>query len=228
MARQSYKRLKLLHFMNTFSFYFQIGWEHIINIEALGHIFFIAALAAIYMLKDWKQVLILVTAFTIGHTTTLALSTLRIMEVPSSLVEFLIPCTIVCTSISNLFIKEFTPKRIRINYFLALFFGLIHGLAFANTLRMIIAEDQNFALSMFSFSVGLELGQILIVFIILLLAQLFIQVIKVNRRYWVIFVSAAVFALALEMAVGRAAAVVNRQSSVSGNRVSGVVDRLTS
>jgi hypothetical protein len=189
--------------MSDFSFYFKIGWEHIINKEALDHIFFIMALAAIYMLKDWRQVLILVTAFTVGHTITLTLSTLRIVEVNSNLVEFLIPCTIVFTAISNLFQKTFTPKAIRINYFLALFFGLIHGLAFANTLRMIIAEDQSFALSMFSFSVGLESGQILIVFCILLLSQLFIGILKIGRRDWVIFISAAVFSLALEMALQR-------------------------
>jgi HupE / UreJ protein len=189
--------------MSDFSFYFKIGWEHIINKEALDHIFFIMALAAIYMLKDWKQVLILVTAFTIGHTITLALSTLNIVSVRSDLVEFLIPCTIILTAVSNLFQKTFTPRSIRINYFLALFFGLIHGLAFANTLRMIIAEDQSFAFSMFSFSLGLELGQILIVFCILVLSQLFIRGLKVNRRDWVIFVSAAVFSLALEMAIER-------------------------
>ena len=96
--------------MNDFSFYFSIGWQHIINAEAFDHIFFIAALAAIYMLKDWRQVLILVTAFTVGHTITLILSTKRIVEVNESWVEFLIPCTIVVTAISNLFQKTFTIK----------------------------------------------------------------------------------------------------------------------
>ncbi|HEX2607401.1 MAG TPA: HupE/UreJ family protein, partial [Flavisolibacter sp.] len=129
--------------------------------------------------------------------------TLNLVEVNSAWVEFLIPCTIVFTAITNLFQKTFTPRSIRINYLLALVFGLIHGLAFANTLKMIIADDQSFALSMFSFSVGLELGQILIVFLILLLAQLFIAGLRVNRREWVLFVSAAVFALALEMALQR-------------------------
>jgi hypothetical protein len=189
--------------MSDFGFYFKIGWEHIITIEALDHIFFIAALAAIYMLKDWKQVLLLVTAFTVGHTITLALSSLNMVEVSSDWVEFLVACTIVFTALSNLFQKTFTPKAIRINYFLALFFGLIHGLAFANTLRMLIAGDQSFAWSMFSFSVGLELGQILIVFLILLLAQLLVGLIRVNRRDWVIFLSAGVMALALQMAVER-------------------------
>jgi hypothetical protein len=189
--------------MSDFSFYFEIGWKHIITTEALDHIFFIAALAAIYMLKDWRQVLILVTAFTLGHTITLALSSLSLIEVSSDWVEFLVPCTIVFTAISNLFQKTFTAKAIRINYFLALFFGLIHGLAFANTLRMLIAGDQSFALSMFSFSVGLELGQVLIVFIILLLTQLVVNLFKIARRDWVIFLSSAVMALALQMAIER-------------------------
>src|SRR5215204_4542904 len=96
--------------MNDLVFYFKIGWQHIINKSALDHIFFIAALAAIYMLKDWKQVLILVTAFTIGHAITLILSAKDIINVDAGLVEFLIPCTIVFTALSNLFLKSFTTK----------------------------------------------------------------------------------------------------------------------
>lgn len=155
------------------------------------------------MLKDWRSVLILVTAFTVGHTITLILSTKRIVEVNEHWIEFLIPCTIVLTALSNFFQKSFTTKAIRINYFLALFFGLIHGLAFANTLRMILAPEQSFALSMFSFSMGLETGQILIVFIILLLSQFFIGILKIKRRDWVIFLSAIVFGLAMQMAIQR-------------------------
>lgn len=189
--------------MNDFGFYFTIGWQHILTIEALDHILFIAALAAIYTLKDWKQVLVLVTAFTIGHTITLVLSTRQWVEVSDRLVEFLIPCTIAFTAITNLFQKSFSTRAIRINYALALFFGLIHGLAFANTLRMILATDQSFALSMFSFSVGLECGQILIVLLLLLLSQFFIGLLKIERRHWVIFLSAGVFSLALEMAAQR-------------------------
>jgi hypothetical protein len=186
--------------MSDFIFYFKIGWEHIINWSAVDHIFFIAALAAIYMLKDWRQVLILVTAFTIGHAITLVLSAKNIITVDSTLVEFLIPCTIVITALSNLFLKTFTPKSIRINYFLALFFGLIHGLAFAQTLKWLLAEDQNFWTAWISFSVGLELGQILVVVLILLLAQLVVGTLKLNRHYWVIIISVVVLGLALEMA----------------------------
>jgi hypothetical protein len=189
--------------MNDFTFYFKIGWEHIINWSAVDHIFFIAALAAIYMLKDWKQVLVLVTAFTIGHAITLILSAKNIIEVNDRWVEFLIPCTIVITAVSNLFLKNFTPKSIRINYFLALFFGLIHGLAFASTLKWLLAEDQSFITAWLSFSVGLELGQILVVFLILLSAQLLVGLIKLRRQYWVILISVVVLVLALKMAVER-------------------------
>lgn len=189
--------------MNDFIFYFKIGWEHIINWSAVDHIFFVAALAAIYMLKDWKQVLILVTAFTIGHAITLILSAKNIITVNDGIVEFLIPCTIVITALSNLFLKNFTPRSIRINYFLALFFGLIHGLAFAKTLKFILAEDQSFWTAWISFSVGLELGQILVVLLILLLAQLVVGIIKLNRHYWVIIISVVVLGLALEIAIDR-------------------------
>lgn len=189
--------------MNDFSFYFGIGWEHIFTSEALDHILFITALAAIYLLKDGKQVLILVTAFTLGHTLTLVLSAANLLTVNAALVEFFIPCTIMLTAITNLFQKSFTPKAVRINYFLALFFGLVHGLAFAETLRMLLATDQSFALSMFSFSLAIEAAQLLIVLIILLIAQVLIEAVKIDRRHWVIFLSAAVFSLSVQMAIER-------------------------
>jgi hypothetical protein len=169
----------------------------------LDHQLFILALAVLYTLKEWRQVLILVTAFTIGHSVTLALSTLNIITIPSKLVEFLIPCTIVITAITNLFQKAFTARAIRINYFLALFFGLIHGLGFANTLRFIKAPDESLAWVLLQFNVGLEVGQILVVIIILLIAQLFVGILKVPRREWVLFVSGGVFSLAIKMVLER-------------------------
>jgi len=189
--------------MGDFGFYFGLGWEHIINWQALDHLLFITALATIYLLKDWKQVLVLVTAFTIGHSLTLALSVLDIIRFPSNWVEFLIPCTIVITAISNLFQKKFTAKSIRINYFLALFFGLIHGMGFANAIRFMLAKDQSLGWGLFGFNVGLEAGQIVIVLLILLVAQAILTLFKINRREWVIFLSAAIFSLALKMALER-------------------------
>ena len=189
--------------MSDFGFYFSLGWEHIISWDALDHQLFILALAAIYLLKDWRQVLVLVTAFTIGHSLTLALTVLNVIHFPSNWIEFLIPCTIVATAVSNLFQKNFSPKSIRINYFLALFFGLIHGMGFANKLRYILAKDQSIGWSLFGFNVGLEAGQIAIVIIILLISYLFVQLLKVSRIKWVIFASAAAMSVAVQMALQR-------------------------
>ncbi|MCG2617732.1 HupE/UreJ family protein [Terrimonas sp. NA20] len=189
--------------MEDFSFYFGLGWEHIISADALDHQLFIAAIAAIYLLKDWKQVLILVTAFTIGHSLTLALSVMDVVRFNRNWVEFLIPCTIVITASSNLFQRKFTPRSIRINYFIALFFGLIHGMGFANSIRPMLAKDQGIVSSLLGFNVGLEAGQIVVVLILLLLAQLIVNVFRVERREWVIFLSAAVFSLSVKMALER-------------------------
>ena len=189
--------------MSDFSFYFELGWEHIMSWDALDHLLFIAVLSAIYLLSDWKQVLILVTAFTIGHSLTLALSVLDIIRFPADWVEFLIPCTIVFTAVANLFQHQFSKRTIRINYLLALVFGLVHGMGFANTIRFMLANDQDILLPLLGFNIGLEIGQIVVVSILLLIAHLAVNILKVNRRDWVIFLSAGSFSLALKMALER-------------------------
>jgi hypothetical protein len=189
--------------MSDFSSYFKTGWEHIIGKEALDHQLFILALAAIYLVKDWRQVLILVTAFTIGHSITLLLSVKEVMRINSRWVEFLIPCTILVTAITNLYQKKFTPKTIRINYFLALFFGLIHGLGYANTIKIMLASDQSMGWSLFGFNLGLEAGQILVVLIILAVSFLVVDLLKASRRDWVLFVSGGAFISALATALHR-------------------------
>lgn len=189
--------------MRDFGFYFQLGWEHIIGMEALDHQLFILVLSAVFLLKDWKQVLILVTAFTIGHSVTLALSVFDIIRFSSRWVEFLIPCTIVFTAITNLFKKNFSPKAIQVNYFLALFFGLIHGMGFANSIRFMLASDQQIGWGLFGFNVGLEAGQIAVVIVLLLVSSLLVALFKINRREWVIFISAGVLGLSLKMALER-------------------------
>ncbi len=189
--------------MSDFQFYFNWGWHHIMSWDALDHLLFILALATIYLLKDWKQVLILVTAFTIGHSLTLALSVLDVIRFSPKWVEFLIPCTIVITALSNLFQRSFTARSIRINYILALGFGLIHGMGFANTIRFLLAKDQSLFTGLLGFNVGLEVGQIVVVATILLVAEAITSSLKIQRREWVIFLSAAVFSLAAQMMIER-------------------------
>jgi hypothetical protein len=189
--------------MNDLAFYFIEGWQHIISTSALDHQLFIIALVAIYLLKDFKKVLVLVTAFTIGHSLTLALSVYNIVHINEKLVEFLIPCTIIITSIFNVLQKDVSQKTVRLNYFFALFFGLIHGLGFANTIRFMLAKDQTIGWSLFGFNVGLEVGQIVIVSIILAVSYVLVDVAKLKQKWWVYILSTITFTWAVKFALER-------------------------
>jgi HupE / UreJ protein len=189
--------------MNDLAFYFKEGWHHIISTDALDHQLFIVALTAIYVLKDWRKVLVLVTAFTIGHSLTLALSVYDVVRVNEKWVEFLIPCTIALTAVFNIIQKNILTKNISLNYFVALFFGLIHGLGFANTIRFMLAKDQTISWSLFGFNMGLEAGQIVIVSAILLCSYLAINSMKLKQIYWIYFLSAITFTWAVKFAIER-------------------------
>ncbi|WBV62036.1 HupE/UreJ family protein [Chryseobacterium camelliae] len=189
--------------MQDFLFYLNLGWEHIISLDALDHQLFVLALIAVYSYSDWKKILVLVTAFTIGHSITLALSILDIVRVPSDWVEFLIPLTIVLTALGNIAMKNKKQSQTKLNYYLALFFGLIHGMGFANTARVMIAKSQSIALPLLGFNVGLEVGQIVIVLGILILLFILLNLFKINKKDWILFVSSGVFALSLKMTLER-------------------------
>lgn len=189
--------------MQDFLFYLQLGWEHIISNDALDHQLFILALIAIFSFRDWKKVLILVTAFTIGHSLTLVLSALDMFRFPSDWVEFLIPCTIVFTALDNIIFSKNEKKLIQLNYYLALLFGLIHGMGFANSVRMMLANEQDITLPLFGFNVGLELGQIVVVAIALFIHYIFSEVLKLSNKIWIYIISVPIFIFALKMALER-------------------------
>jgi hypothetical protein len=186
--------------MSEFELYFSLGKDHILDYKnGYDHILFVIALCALYHLRDWKQVLILVTAFTIGHSVTLALSTLDIVKVKVELIEFLIPITIFITAASNIFKKEdsFSGRAVQINYFYAVFFGLIHGLGFSNYLKSILGRDKSIISQLFAFNLGLEFGQIIIVMIFLGASFILVDLFGVNRRDWKLVISSAVAGIAL-------------------------------
>ena len=189
--------------MQDFIFYLKLGWEHIISLDALDHQLFVLVLVAVYSFGDWKKILVMVTAFTIGHSITLALSTLDIIRISSDWVEFLIPLTIVITAFDNIIFKGNQSKLMRINYFLALFFGMIHGMGFANTARMMLAKEQNLFTPLLGFNIGLELGQIVVVIAFLMLLFVVIKIFRVHKKDWIMFISSGVFALALKMTLER-------------------------
>lgn len=190
--------------MNQFSVYLKLGFEHIADFAALDHILFITALCLRYQFSDWKKIIVLVTAFTIGHSITLALSVFRVIDYPVKWIEFLIPLTIVITAVSNLFIKKFSFRsRFPLIYFLALLFGLVHGLGFSYTLRQLLGRDATIVTQLLGFNIGLELGQLLVVLVVLVISFIFVGMLKASRREFLVFMSGAVFGLAMQMTVER-------------------------
>jgi HupE / UreJ protein len=186
--------------MSEFGLYFGLGQEHILDYaNGYDHILFVLALCAVYLVRDWKKILILVTAFTIGHSITLALATLQWVSVDPALIEFLIPLTIFITAVSNLFKKEETLSagKVQINYIFALLFGLIHGLGFSNYLRAILGKSQSILSQLMAFNLGLEFGQIIVVAIFLALSFLLVDLLKVTRRDWKMVLSSAIAGVAI-------------------------------
>lgn len=189
--------------MDDFAFFFDLGWKHIISTDALDHQLFILALAAIYLVHDWKKVLILVTAFTIGHSLTLVLSTYELIGVSSKWVEFLIPLSIVATALFNMVRTEKHYGKYQLQYLLALLFGLVHGLGFANTIRFMLADAQAITVPLLSFNIGLEAGQLVLVALILLMSYLFVNTIKLRRKWWVWALSGIALMISIFISVQR-------------------------
>jgi len=190
--------------MNNWWIYFVLGKEHIANINGIDHILFIAALCLRYQFNDWKKILFLITAFTVGHSITLALSTLQYIHISTVWIEFLIPVTILITALINIRVKNFDfNNRYTVIYFIALCFGLIHGLGFSSYLKSLLGKHANIIQPLFAFNVGLEIGQIIIVCILLCISFTLVQLLKLPRRDWLLLGSGAIAALALEMCVQR-------------------------
>jgi HupE / UreJ protein len=193
--------------MGEFGTYFGLGKDHILDyVNGYDHILFVVALSAVYLISDWKKVLILVTAFTIGHSITLALATLGLISFRADVVEFLIPLTIFITALSNLFRKEEnadSKKIIQSNYAFALFFGLVHGMGFSNYLRAILDKNRNITSPLLAFNMGLEFGQIIVVSLFLVVSFILVDLIGVSRRDWKMVLSSAIAGMALILMKGR-------------------------
>ncbi len=193
--------------MSTFATYLHLGFLHICNPRATDHLTFLLALCAPYVLADWRRVLALVTSFTVGHSLTLALATLRLITFPPAIIEALIPVTIMATAVFNLVRAgraggPAAPRRGPASLLwtapnaLAAAFGLVHGLGFSNYLRELLGQQSRPVLELLAFNVGVELGQVLIVSVILALGALLLRGFGVARRDWVLAVSGAALGVA--------------------------------
>lgn len=184
--------------MNSFELYFQLGWKHILDPQGFDHILFVLALSAIYVFKDWKKILILITAFTIGHSLTLALATFQILNVKADVIEFLIPCTIAITALVTILQpKPSNGRGVQLNYIFALFFGLVHGMGFSLYLRQLLGKEVSIFEPLLAFNIGLEVGQLVIVTVFLVLTFILTGVAGVNRKEWTLVISSIILGMSL-------------------------------
>ena len=183
--------------MEEFKTWFFIGFDHIIDIQALDHTLFILALVVAYDSSQIKKIIFLITAFTIGHSVTLALSALELISFNQKIIEFSIPLTIFLTALNNIVNrKESKKKFVSSNYIIGLVFGLIHGLGFANYLKALLFKG-NVVFELFAFNVGIEIAQIILVFVFLFLSFLFSKFVLSKRKDWILFISSLIMGVSL-------------------------------
>ena len=182
---------------------FQDGVFHVLHLSAYDHILFLIVLTIPYLFKDWKRVLILVSVFTLGHCASLALTTYDIISVNVKLVEFLIPLTILIVAFFNVFTagKKSHGTKIGLLFFATLFFGLIHGLGFVTAFERLISTSENKLLALLEIGLGIEVGQLVVVFIVMFLSFLCQTIFRFSRRDWIMVISAIVVGFVLPMLI---------------------------
>lgn len=184
--------------------YFIEGIAHITDFEGYDHMLYLAALCAPFVLKQWKPVVLMATAFTIGHSVALILSAFDILRFRSDLIETLIPATIMATALLNIVPRNKTGSRDIIPYIITILFGLIHGMGFSTYFRIIANEGSDFVMSLLLFNLGVEAGQLIIVAALLLVSSLLTTTLGlISQKKYTLVLSVVVFALALLLFLGK-------------------------
>lgn len=190
--------------MDNFVLYFQMGLNHVLDFSAYDHILFLIVLAVVYSFNQWKKALWLITFFTIGHTITLGLAAYNIINIKIELVEFLIPVTIFITGVANVIrVNKASTGKEKLNLFLALFFGLVHGLGFSNYFRLMIGKEEDKLMPLLEFALGIEASQVIIVLGILIIGTLLQSFFRVSKRDWVLVCSSIVIGFVIPMMIER-------------------------
>ncbi|MCM4167990.1 hypothetical protein KCTC52924_01189 [Arenibacter antarcticus] len=189
--------------MGSFWFYIQLGLEHVLDFNAYDHILFLSALAVPFTFKDWKNVLVLATVFTVTHCVSLAISAYGLMSVDVSLIEFLIPVTIFFTAVFNvLVVNKIQHNKHMLSYVVATgFFGLVHGFGFSNYFNMLMAGETEKLSPLLGFAAGIEISQVLIIIMVLLLAVFVQKVLKLKQASFVQIMSIIILCLTVPMLI---------------------------
>ena len=189
--------------LDEFWFNVQYGINHVLDINGYDHVLFLMVLAVPYLFKDWKRVLILVSLFTLGHSLSLVLAAYDVVSINGELVEFLIPLTILIVAVYNVFTAGKVSKhnKIGVLFFSTLFFGIVHGLGFAREFKMFIGKTESKLVPLLEFALGIEIAQIIIVFMVLFIGFLGQTVFRFSKRDWIMVVSAVVIGLVIPMLI---------------------------
>lgn len=189
--------------MQDFWFYLKLGFNHVLDPGAYDHVLFLVALAAPFGFRTWKKAIILATIFTIAHCISLALAAYELLEVSITLVEFLIPVTILMTAVFS-FLSTFGKyeyKGIGILMASTIFFGLIHGFGFSNYFRLLMAEETEKTVPLLGFAAGIEVAQVLIILFVLCLAYITQDVLRIDKKHFVRVLSVLIFLITIPLAV---------------------------
>jgi hypothetical protein len=190
--------------MSEFWIFFEKGLRHILNIFTYDHIFFLIALTVPYAFKDWKKLLLLVTTFTLGHTLSLMLSVYGVIFIKGNLVELLIPVTILIVAAFHLFTAGKSSKKesVSVVLFISLFFGIIHGLGFAGYFNTLIGHSsQTKIVPLLEFGLGIEVSQIIVVFVVLILSYIVQTIFRFSKRDWTLVMSSFVIGVVLPLII---------------------------
>ncbi|SFN51659.1 HupE / UreJ protein [Bizionia echini] len=187
--------------LENFWFNVEYGINHVLDINAYDHVLFLIVLTVPYLFNNWKRVLLLVSIFTLGHTLSLVLAAYGVVSVNGALVEFLIPITILIVALFNVFTagKGAQKEKIGVLFFSTLFFGLVHGLGFAREFQMMVGKSDNKIITLLEFALGIEIAQVIIVFVVLFLGYIMQTVFRFSKRDWVMVISAVVVGLVIPM-----------------------------
>ncbi|MDH7448356.1 HupE/UreJ family protein [Aquimarina sp. 2201CG14-23] len=189
--------------MSEFWLYIKLGLNHVLDWQAYDHILFLIVLTVAYTFDNWKRILLLVTLFTLGHTTSLFLAVYDVVSVNSRLVEFLIPITILAGAIFNVFTagKTTGKNKIGVLYATTIFFGLIHGLGFSSFFNAVSSNVSAKILPLIEFALGIELAQLIVVSIVLIVSFIIQTIFRFSKRDWILVISSVVIGMVIPMII---------------------------
>ena len=185
--------------LESFIKFLELGLYHILNIDSYDHILFIALISVPFLFKDWKRLLILISIFTTGHTVSLILGVYNVINLNVNLTEWLIPISIFCLALFNIFTAgKIFLKQSNLILAIVLFSGLIHGLGFANTFNPLVGSS-NTLIAVLEFAIGIEIGQLVVVIVVLILSFISQNLFRFSKRDWVLVISSIILGFILPL-----------------------------